>query len=65
MLFKKITILNKDFEIEEDMYVGVEDSAITYIGKEKPEKDFGQEYDGRNRILMPGFYNAQDVYKRQ
>ncbi|MEE0741980.1 MAG: amidohydrolase [Emergencia sp.] len=58
MLFKKITILNKDFEIEEDMYVGVEDSAITYIGKEKPEKDFGQEYDGRNRILMPGFYNA-------
>ena len=28
------------------------------LGKEKPAKDFGQEYDGKNRILMPGFYNA-------
>lgn len=58
MLFKKITILNQDFEMEKDMYVGVEDSVITYIGKEKPEKDFGREYDGKDRVLMPGFYNA-------
>ena len=58
MLFKEITILNKDFEIEENMYVGVNKDFVEYIGKEKPAKDFGQEYDGRNRILMPGFYNA-------
>lgn len=58
MLFKEITILNKDFEIEENMYVGVRGEKIEYIGKEKPAEDFGQEYDGKNRILMPGFYNA-------
>lgn len=58
MLFKEITILNKDFEIEENMYVGVRGDKIEYIGKEKPAEDFGQEYDGKNRILMPGFYNA-------
>lgn len=58
MLFKEITILNKDFEIEENMYVGVNADVVEYIGKEKPAKDFGQEYDGKNRILMPGFYNA-------
>ncbi|SCK02988.1 5-methylthioadenosine/S-adenosylhomocysteine deaminase [uncultured Eubacterium sp.] len=58
MLFKEITILNKDFETEENMYVGVNGDTVEYIGKDKPAKDFGQEYDGKNRILMPGFYNA-------
>lgn len=58
MLFKEITILNKDFEIERDMYVAVADDRITYIGKTRPEGDFGREYDGRNRLLMPAFYNA-------
>lgn len=58
MLFKEITILNENFEIEENMYVGVADDKIEYVGKEKPEKDYGQEYDGKNRLLMPGFYNA-------
>ncbi|MDD6043167.1 MAG: amidohydrolase [Eubacteriaceae bacterium] len=58
MLFNKITLLNENFEIERDMYVGVKDDRIAYIGKEKPEGDFGEEYDGKNRLLMPGFYNA-------
>ena len=58
MLFKEITILNKDYNIEENMYVGVEGDTIAYIGKECPKKDFGEEYSGRNRLLMPGFYNA-------
>lgn len=58
MLFKEIRILNKDFEIEEDMYVGVKDDTIAYVGKERPAEDYGQEYDGKNRLLMPGFYNA-------
>ena len=40
------------------MYVAVADDRITYIGKTRPEGDFGREYDGRNRLLMPAFYNA-------
>ena len=45
MLFKEITILNENFEIEENMYVGVENDRIEYIGKTRPEKNFGEEYE--------------------
>ena len=58
MLFKEITILDKDLEIQRDMYVVVKGTEISYIGKERPEGDFGREYDGKNRLLMPAFYNA-------
>jgi len=58
MLFKEITILNENFEIEENMYVGVADDRIEYVGKTRPEKDFGEEYEGKGRLLMPGFYNG-------
>lgn len=58
MLFKGITILNEAFEIEQDMYVGTEGDRIEYISKEAPEKDYGPVYQGKNRLLMPAFYNA-------
>ncbi len=58
MLFKEITILNKNFTIEDNMYVGIEGDRIEYIGKEMPEKHFGQIYNGKGRLIMPGFYNA-------
>lgn len=58
MLFKKVGILNKDFELEENMYVAVKGDTIEYIGKERPEGDFGEVIDGKGKLLMPGFYNA-------
>lgn len=72
MLFKNISILDENFEIKENMYVGTEGSRITYIGTELPQnaatgKDgaktaaaeaYGQVYDGRGKLLMPGFYNS-------
>ncbi len=58
MLFKNITILDENFEIKNDMYVVTEDEIIKYIGTERPEGEFAREYDGKNKILMPGFYNA-------
>lgn len=58
MLFKNINILNKNFEVERNMYLGVKDERINYIGKEKPTEDYGEEYDGHDNLLMPGFYNA-------
>ncbi|WP_251617043.1 amidohydrolase family protein [Senimuribacter intestinalis] len=58
MLFKEITILNQNFEIEHDMYVGTKDDRIIYIGKDTPMEDFGEIYSGKNRLLIPGFYNA-------
>lgn len=58
MLFEKIAILNQDFEIEKDMYVLTKGSTITYIGKERPEGEQRRIVDGRNKLLLPAFYNA-------
>ena len=58
MLFKNITILDENLEIKNNMYVVTEDDRIKYIGEERPEGTFDREYDGKGRLLMPGFYNA-------
>ncbi|MGI6722475.1 MAG: amidohydrolase [Anaerovoracaceae bacterium] len=58
MLFKSIKIIDENFAVRDDMYVGVKDDKIDYIGTERPAADYGDEYDGRGKLLMPGFYNA-------
>ncbi len=58
MLFSDISIVNQEFEIENHQYIGVKNGLISYIGAEKPSEDFGTIYDGKRKILMPGFYNA-------
>lgn len=60
MLFKKIGIIDENFEYKPDMYVGTESDRITYISSEAPEDEarFGDVYDGKDKVLMPGFYNA-------
>ena len=58
MLFQNITIVNQDFEIEKNMYVGVKSDKIVYVGKEKPKEDFGEIFDGNKKVLLPGFVNA-------
>ena len=35
-----------------------QESRIAYLGSEKPRGDFGYEYDGKGKLLMPGFYNS-------
>ena len=58
MLFKNISILDENFEVRQNMYVGVGAGIIEYIGTEAPEKDYGRTYEGRGRLLMSGFYNS-------
>lgn len=58
MLFSNITILDENLEVKNNMYVGVSGEKIDYIGAEKPEKDYGQVYDGQGKLLMPGFVNS-------
>ena len=58
MLFKNITILDENFEIKENMYVGVKEDKIAYIGQTEPKEDYGESYDGKGKVLMPGFFNA-------
>ena len=52
MLFKNITILDDQFQIRENMYVGIVEDRITYISNEHPTEDFGTEYEGKGRLLM-------------
>lgn len=58
MLFKNISYLNTDFDLQENQYIGVKDGKIAYIGDACPEEDFGEVYDGANKVLLPGFYNS-------
>lgn len=58
MLFCNIGLVDEDFDYKENMYVGVQGDKIEYIGKEKPAKDYGEEYDGSRKVLMPGLVNA-------
>lgn len=57
MLFKNISIITENLEIQNNMYVGVENDKIDYIGTEKPQKNYGEEYDGNKKILSAGFVN--------
>lgn len=58
MLFSNITILDENLDVKENMFVGIAGDKIDYIGSDKPEKDYGEVYDGKGRLLMSGFYNA-------
>ncbi len=58
MLFKKIGLIDENFEYIPDMYIGTRNDKIAYIGRKMPSEDFGQEYDGQSKVLLPGFVNA-------
>ena len=58
MLFKNITILDENFDVKENMYVGVSGSRIDYIGAQEPKADYGKAYDGAGKLLMSAFYNS-------
>lgn len=58
MLFERITLLDEDFNIRTDMYAGIRDDRIDYIGTAPPTGDFGEKISGKDRLLMPGFFNC-------
>lgn len=58
MLFSDITIIDENLDVKENQYVGIQGDYITYISKEKPKDDFGRVYNGKNKLLMTGFFNT-------
>ncbi len=58
MLFCNIDLLDEEFQLKRGQYVGVKDGVIRYIGDTAPAEDYGERYDGRHRLLLPGFYNV-------
>lgn len=57
MLFKNIDLIDESLTVQKNMFVGVENGRIAYVGSQKPEKSFGEEYDGTNKLLSPGYVN--------
>ncbi|MDR1630263.1 MAG: amidohydrolase [Oscillospiraceae bacterium] len=58
MLFQNIAVLQSDFSVAQNLFVGVRGDKIAYIGAERPAERFGEEYDGRGKLLMSGFFNT-------
>lgn len=58
MLFRNIDLLNENLELKRGQYVGIRGGVIEYIGDTAPSADYGEQYDGRHSLLLPGFYNV-------
>lgn len=57
MLFKDITYIDENFNPVEHAYVGTKNGVIDYISTVKPDWGYGEVYDGRGKVLIPGFVN--------
>ena len=57
MLFKDITIIDENFQVKEHRYVGVKGDRIACISDTLPEEDYGEVYDGHDKLMIPAFYN--------
>jgi len=58
MLFSSIDILRADGTVTADQFVGIKGKTIEYIGPNQPGEDYGRVYDGRGKLLAPGFINS-------
>ena len=58
MLFEKITLIDENLKVKENMYVGVEGDRIDYISDASPEKDYGDKICGKNKLLANGWFNC-------
>lgn len=58
MLFKNITIIDQDFKVQRRVNLLTDTDKITYIGKELPVDYSGPTYDGKNKVILPGFFNT-------
>lgn len=58
ILFCNANILTLDEgKVIDDGFVAVSDGKITYVGKTKPEGNFHEIINAKNKLLMPGFHN--------
>ena len=59
MLFKDITYIDENFNVVEHAYIGTKNGVIDYIStaNEKTDWGYGEVYDGRGKVLIPGLVN--------
>ena len=58
MLFSNISIIDENYSVKKNIFVGVKGNIIDYISSEKPSEDYGEVYNGNGKLLIPSFYNA-------
>lgn len=57
MLFKNISYIDENYEVQAGQNILTEGKEIIYCGPELPVDYSGATYDGKNKLAMPGFYN--------
>lgn len=57
MLFRDITLVGEGYEVQEHRYLATRGNRIESIASEAPAEYEGEVYEGRNKVLLPGFYN--------
>lgn len=57
MLIRNACFVNEDFNIERDKFILIENSRIKYIGDTSPDGYNGEVYDGKGKVVLPGFFN--------
>ena len=65
MLFKDITYIDENFNAVEHAYVGTKNGVIDYISTEKTDWGYGEVYDGRGKVLIPGLVNNRTRSQEQ
>ena len=58
MLFSNIALLTPDQPPREGMFVATKGGRIVHVADHRPEGNFGEEYDGRGKLLIPGLVNG-------
>lgn len=60
MLFKDITYIDDNYNVISGYFIGTQNDKITYISEQAPKDPeiYGRAYNGKNKLLIPGFVNA-------
>jgi 5-methylthioadenosine/S-adenosylhomocysteine deaminase len=58
MFFKDITVIDSTYTPLEHRYLITEGQTIVYLSDQEPVDYEGDMYDGRNKVVLPGFFNG-------
>ena len=58
MLFKNITLVDENYDIQKHMNIITKENKIAYIGRDIPSDYSGDVFDGNNKVAIPGLFNT-------
>ena len=58
MIFKNISVVDKDFNLLKNQYVVTDKDRFAYIGTDEPDTAGQEIVDGSRKLIMPAFYNT-------